>query len=88
MTEDAACCPFLGYRCQVYTKTLVRVYLNPIQASSASTFEESGNYEAFVAMLGLRESVNNVNGFFIISFLQKLNWMKTVWDQARFSSLV
>ena len=27
-------------------------------------------------------------GFINLRFLHKLNWMKTEWDQARFSSLV
>ena len=32
--------------------------------------------------------LDNNKGFINLRFLQKLNWMKTEWDQARFSSPV
>ena len=33
-------------------------------------------------------TLDNNKGFINLRFLQKVNWKKTVWDQARFSSLV
>ena len=33
-------------------------------------------------------TLDNNKGFINLCFLQKLKWMKTVWDQARLSSLV
>ena len=32
--------------------------------------------------------LHHTKGFINLCFLHKLNWMKTEWDQARFSSLV
>jgi hypothetical protein len=32
--------------------------------------------------------LDNNNGFINLRFMQKLYWMKTEWDQARFSGLV